>query len=101
MSGELQSRYTWDLSGSSAGVAVDFQGFGVETTFYVHCGPSGTTGVFSIQSARSAAGPWATIASTRATDTNALTIQEVTGPLLFVRPVVPSTGYTVEAVSFG
>lgn len=101
MSGELQSRYTWDLSASTAGTAVDFQGFGVETTFYVFCGANATTGVFTIQSARSATGPWATIASTRATDTNALTIQEVTGPLLFVRPLTPSTGYIVEAVSFG
>lgn len=99
--GELQNRYTWDLSASTVATAIDFQGFGLETTFYIQCGAAATTGTVTILSGRTSAGPFGTIASTVATTTNTLVIQEVTGPLLFVKPSVPSTGYIVEAVSFG
>ena len=97
----LQNRYTWTLAASSAGTAIDFQGWGVETSFYVESGAV-SSGVITIESARTAAGPWATIASTTVASTSAATVMEVTGPLLFVRPRVASTGtWTVEAVSYG
>ena len=98
---ELQNRYTWDLTTSSAATPIDFSGFGIETTFYIQCGAAATTGTVSILSGRTSAGPFGTIASTVAATTNTMVIQEVTGPLLFVKPSVPSSGYIVEAVSFG
>ena len=101
MAGILQTRTTWDCTSSTAVTPYDFQGFGLETTFYIQAGAGATTGTITIQSARTAAGPWATIASTAVSNASTLVIQEVTGPLLFVRPVVQSTGYIVEAVSFG
>ena len=104
--GDLQSRYTWDLSASSgAGTAIDFQGFGLETTFYFQVTAVGNASsgvVLKIESARLAAGPWATVASTQTTSSGAITVmQEVTGPLLWVRPNVAVAGVTVEAISFG
>ena len=98
---ELQNHSTWDLSASTEATAINFSGFGVENTFYIQASTGASTGTVSILSARIAAGPWATIASTVMGTTGGLIIQEVTGPLLFVKPSVPSTGYTVEAVSFG
>ncbi len=104
--GELQSRYTWDLSASSgAGTALDFQGFGLETTFYFQltAAANASSGVtLKIESARLAAGPWATIASTQTTSSGALLVmQVVTGPLLWVRPNVGAAGVTVEGIAFG
>ena len=98
----LQSNYSWtDFTASTAGTAVDFRGFGTETSFYVESGAI-SSGLVTIQSGRSASGPWATIASTTVSSTGAATIMEVTGPLLFVRPLVASTGtWQIQAVSFG
>lgn len=98
---QLQTRCTWDFTSSTVATAYDFQGLGVETTFYIQAGAGATTGVFTIQSGRTATGPWATIASTSVLNASTLVIQAFTGPLLFVRPVTLSTGYIVEAVSFG
>lgn len=102
MSGELQNKYAWtDFTASTAGTAIDFQGFGLETSFYVETGAA-SSGVVTIKSGRSSNGPWATIASTTVSSTGAAVVMEVTGPLLWVQPTVASTGtWKIEAVSFG
>jgi len=102
MGGELQAKYAWlDFTGSTAGTAQFFNGWGLENMFYVDSGAA-SSGVVTIQSGRSATGPWATIASTTIATTGATAIMEVTGPLLYVRVLVASTGtWQAEAVSFG
>lgn len=98
----LQARAVWgDFTGSSAGTAVDFRGYGLENTFYVQSGAA-SSGTVTIETAITAAGPWATIASTTVSATGSLAVMQVTGPFLFVRPRFASTGtWTVQAVSFG
>jgi hypothetical protein len=98
---ELQSRWKWDLTTSSVATALNFAGFGLETTFYITVGASATTGTVQILSGSTTTGPFGVIASTVAATTGTMVIQEVTGPLLYVKPSVPSSGYIVEAVSFG
>src|SRR5690349_21836957 len=94
MASMLQARYTWQSPwASSVGTAIDFSGYGLETTFYVESGAS-SSGTITIESARTSAGPFVTIASTTISSTGSGAIMEVTGPFLFVRPRVGSSGGT-------
>lgn len=99
---ELQNKAAWlDFTTSTVGTAVDFRGYGLENTFYVESGAA-SSGAVTIQTSRSSAGPWVTIASTTLSATGAVAVMQVTGPFFFIRPTVASTGtWQVEAVSFG
>lgn len=102
MSGELQNKYSWlDFTASTSGRAVDFMGFGLENTFYFDAGAA-SSGAVTVQTARTSTGPWTTIGSTTVSSTGGSAVLQITGPYMFVRPTVVSTGtWQVEVVSFG
>lgn len=100
----LQSRYTWtfDASSGAAATPIDFRGEGLEARVYFDANAGMTTGTIAVQSARNSTGPFATITSTVVASTGAsVTMLTLTGPVLWIRPSVPSTGWVVEAVMFG
>ncbi len=95
---------SWTLStGSTAGTVVNCFGMGDQSMVYVECDAGSSVNAMQFETALSAGGPFATVASTSATTTNTLRIMQFTGPLYYVRPRVQGVGgtITVALVTYG
>lgn len=93
----LITQQTWQLSTTStSGAAVNGFGQMLENSFYVSGLGGSSANAIQIQTSVTSTGPFVTIASTTLTTAGTAALMQVTGPFLWIRPLVQGVAGTVQ-----